>query len=479
MRIKLTQRTRWKGKLLIVPAFAGRFRAAHPAARVLEGLAVADEAGDTSFVRGDKQDALLVSLGKRDLATADVVRRAGGSAAGWLERREVRTAGIDADAIEAGRMEGGLTALCEGLLLGAFRFVEYKSAPAKRSATTVDVLVDKPTAALGKEIDRAGRVAEATNLAREIAHQPPNVVYPVSLATRARKLASRTGLTCKVLDERQLERLKMGAMLAVGRGSDTPPRLIVLEYKGQAGGKPVVLVGKAITFDTGGYSIKTKDAIVGMKYDKCGGTAVLGAMQAAAALKLKTPVVGIVAAAENMVSAAAYRPDDIVTTMSGQTVEIVSADAEGRMVLCDALTYAQRHYQPRAIIDLATLTGGVVVALGNHRAGLFCNDERLQAALMASGDRTHELLWPMPLDDEYLEPIKGADGDLKNSAGREAHAVTGAMFLKQFIEPKTPWAHLDIAGVAHTDKDQPYCPKGATGFGVRLLADFLERAGRN
>jgi leucyl aminopeptidase len=339
----------------------------------------------------------------------------------------------------------------------------------------VDLLVQRVRRTAARRVDRALQVCEAANLAREIAHQPPNVINPPSLAGRARQLAADCGLKCRVLDEKQMKRLKMGALLAVGRGSDTPPRLIVLEYPGRGSGKPVVLVGKALTFDSGGYSIKSRDGILGMKYDKCGGTAVLGVMKAAAALQPRRPVVGLIAAAENMVSGGAYRPDDIITTMSGKTVEIVSADAEGRMVLCDALTYAQTRYKPGVIIDLATLTGGVAVALGTRRAGLFCSHEPLRDALIASGGRTHELLWPLPMDDEYLEPLKGTDSDLKNSAGRHAHAILGAVFLKQFVDRRIPWAHLDIAGVGDVDKDQPYCPKGATGFGVRLLADYLQR----
>ncbi len=211
-----------------------------------------------------------------------------------------------------------------------------------------------------------------------------------------------------------------------------------------------------------------------MKYDKCGGMTVIGVLQAAAALKIKTPIVGVIAAAENMISGSAYRPNDIVKTMSGKTVEIISTDAEGRMVLADALTYAQKHYKPRALIDLATLTGGVVIALGSIRAGMFSNDDRLAAALAAAGERVHERLWRLPLDDDYLELIKGDDSDLKNTGGRSADPVIGGMFLKQFVDEKVPWAHLDIAGTATTDKDQPYCPKGATGFGVRLLIDYLE-----
>ncbi|HNB53345.1 MAG TPA: hypothetical protein PK530_15445, partial [Anaerolineales bacterium] len=265
-----------------------------------------------------------------------------------------------------------------------------------------------------------------------------------------------------------------GEIVAVGKASDPPSRLIVLEYPGDGQANPVVLVGKAITFDTGGYTIKTREGMVGMKYDKCGAMAVIGLMQAAAQLKLSTPVVGIIAAAENMIAGNAYRPNDIITTLSGQTVEIISADAEGRMVLADALTYACRSFQPRAVIDLATLTGGVGVALGEVRAGLMANHDALAEALFQAGERTYERLWRLPLDDEYLDLIKGDDSDFKNSGGAKASAIVGGMFLKQFVPADIPWAHLDIASVAFPDKAGPYRPKGASGFGVRLLIDFLQ-----
>jgi len=212
-----------------------------------------------------------------------------------------------------------------------------------------------------------------------------------------------------------------------------------------------------------------------MKYDKCGGTAVLGLMRAIGELKPKCRVIGIIAAAENMISQAAYRPDDIIRMMSGKTVEIISTDAEGRLVLADALTYAQRTYRPQVMIDLATLTGGIVVALGRVAGGLFCEDDRLRAALVESGQRTHERLWPMPLWEDYDQLIRSDDADIKNSGGRWGHPVIGGIFLKSFVDSKIPWAHLDIAGTAKVDEAKPYCPKGATGFGVRLLVDYLIR----
>jgi leucyl aminopeptidase len=325
-------------------------------------------------------------------------------------------------------------------------------------------------------LEEAAIICEAVNLARAWAGEPANVINPVSLAERVQDLAKEVGLKCTVLDDKQLTEMGAGAIVAVGQGSATPSRMIVLEYQPsvKSDAKPVALVGKAITFDTGGYSIKPTMGMVGMKYDKCGAMAVLGTMVAAAKLNLQTPLVGILAASENMISEIAYRPNDIIKTLSGKTVEIISTDAEGRLVLCDALAYAQKTFDPRAMIDVATLTGGIVTALGSNRAGLFATTDELANALFAAGESTHERLWRMPMDEEYFEMIKSIDADMKNSAGApKASPIIGATFLKQFVDDKTPWAHIDIAGVSDWESEKPYCPAGASGFGVRLLVEYL------
>lgn len=443
----------------------------------VKGVRVPEDVGESVAIAPSQsgvEGMYIISLGTRSDCTSEVVRRVGGAIGKLMVKHGSSRATVDAGSVVAGCPKEGVHALCEGIELGAFRFDRHKGNGRKSPQFGVTLLMQKPGKTTAAQIRRAQTIASAANEARTLSHEPPNVINPVTLATRAKALAKSAGLKCTVLDDKRMAALKMGAMLAVGQASPTPPRLIVLEYGRVGASKPVVLVGKAITFDTGGYSLKDKQGIVGMKYDKCGGMAVLGAMRAVAALKPKVPVVGIVAAAENMVSGEAYRPNDIIRSMSGKTIEIISTDAEGRLVLADALTYAQKYYKPRAIIDLATLTGGVVVAIGKFRAGLFSNDDRLSRQLQASGERTSERLWPLPLDDEYFELIKGDDSDMKNSGGREAHPVIGGIFLKQFVSSKIPWAHIDIAGVATTDKDQPYCTKGATGFGVRLLCDYLE-----
>lgn len=421
---------------------------------------------------------LRASLGTKSRCTSECVRRAAGEVARWLADHGARQACLDVDQVIALGIPDALASISLGLLLGGFHFDVHKSKAKSPARISVHLKTRKRVEEVRAAVKRASAIAEGVNLARHWGHEPPNILNPVTLAQRVKELCKTQDLTCKIYDERELAKLNAGGLLSVGIASKTPPRLIVMEYKGGSSSpsaRPVVLVGKAITFDTGGYSLKNTENIVSMKYDKCGGMAVIGAMQALAALEIKCHVVGIIAAAENMISGEAYRPDDIVKTMSGKTVEIVSTDAEGRMVLADALTFAQNNYKPSALIDLATLTGGVIVALGTVHAGLFSNDDQLAAALTASGTRVHERLWRLPLDEDYLELIRGDDGDLKNSSGRTAHPIMGGMFLSQFVNKKTRWAHLDIAGTATCEKDQPYCPKGATGFGVRLLVDYIEQ----
>lgn len=415
-----------------------------------------------------------VSLGAKDKLNLETFRRAGGAIAKWTTKNKVTSAGIETASFSdfALAPEQIAFALAEGLLLGSFRFDRLKSKKDEPTPAIISFLNESFASTLAQ----ATIICDAANLTRAWAHEPANVINPVTLAERVQELAKEVGLKCTVLDDKQLTDMGAGAIVAVGQGSQTPSRLIVLEYQppAKSEAQPVALVGKAITFDTGGYSIKTTMGMVGMKYDKCGAMAVIGTMVAAAKLKLGTPIVGVLAASENMISNVAYRPNDILKTLSGKTVEIISTDAEGRLVLCDALAYAQQTFKPRVMIDLATLTGGVVTALGSTRAGLFSNRDEVANALFKAGEQTHERLWRLPLDDEYFEIIKSTDADMKNSAGvAKASPIVGATFLKQFVNAETPWAHLDIAGVSDWDSEMPYCPAGASGFGVRLLVEYL------
>ncbi len=434
------------------------------------------------IVYNSTANILLVSLGDASKIIADTFRLAGGALARWLIQNNVATAEITAANVGEFSVPNALPAVCEGLLLGMFKFDRHKKKTT--SAPPVNITVraqnDAEFEGVAATVKRATILVRAVNLARDWGHEPANIINPVTLAERSQALAERHGLKCTILDEQKLEEIGAGALLAVGKGShQTPPRIIILEYSGKNAApeaQPVVLVGKGLTFDSGGYSMKDVSNMQGMKYDKCGAMAVLATMAAAADLGITTPIIAIIGAAENMVSSYAYRPDDLITSLAGKSIEIISTDAEGRLVLADCLTFAQKNFSARAIIDLATLTGGVVVALGRLRAGLLSNNDSLAEQLSAAGERTHERLWRLPLDEEYFQLIKSDDGDMKNSATvREAHPIVGGIFLQQFIEDNVPWAHLDIAGLADTPKDSAYCPRGATGFGVRLLIDYLER----
>ncbi len=312
-------------------------------------------------------------------------------------------------------------------------------------------------------------IGEGINTARELGNLPGNICTPTYLADTAKSLSKQHAkLTTKILTEKQMERLKMGSLLSVSRGSDEEGKLIIMEYKnGKASDAPHVLVGKGITFDTGGISLKPGAAMDEMKFDMCGAASVFGAMKALVAMNAKVNVIGIVAAAENMPSGRATKPGDIVTSMSGQTIEILNTDAEGRLVLCDALTYAGR-YKPKSVIDIATLTGACVIALGKHATGLYSNDDKLAKSLIKAGEDTLDRAWHMPLWDDYQKQLDSNFADMANIGGREAGSVTAACFLSRFTKDYR-WAHLDIAGSAWLSGAQ----KGATGRPVSLLVEYV------
>jgi leucyl aminopeptidase len=417
---------------------------------------------------------LLVGLGKREEITPDRLRQAAGIAI-----KGVRSAGITSfsSVLHQAAGSGGewLKAEAEGYLLGGYTFNRYKSPDdLPGDIEEVTLLTGKGTAAktARKTVAEVEAVCEAVLLARDLVGHPGNVATPAFLAEKAVEVSGRFGFDCRVLERDELERNGMEALLAVAKGSCQPPRLIVMEYHG-AGAKerPTVLVGKGITFDSGGISLKPRDGMEKMKDDMAGGAAVIATVTAAARLRLPVNLVGLVAAAENLPGGRAYKPGDVIRSMSGKSIEIVNTDAEGRMVLCDALHYAQR-YKPAALIDLATLTGACVVALGSFATGMMGNDDRLARRLKAAGERCGERLWELPLWDEYGELMKSDIADLKNAGGPEAGTISAAWFLKQFAG-KAKWVHLDIAGTAWTDKERPYLPKGAAGGGVRLLIEYL------
>jgi leucyl aminopeptidase len=316
-------------------------------------------------------------------------------------------------------------------------------------------------------------VADGVALTREVVTEPANIIYPESFVERVKKSVEGLGLATKVLNRADMDKLGMGALLGVAQGSVREARMLVLEWKGGGDAKPVAFVGKGVTFDTGGISIKPAQGMESMKWDMGGAGAVVGAMKALAGRKAKANVIGICGLVENMPGGNAQRPGDVVTTMSGQTVEVINTDAEGRLVLADALTYLQANYKPTAIVDLATLTGAILISLGHEYAGLFSNDEDLAAQLTKAGEESGDKLWRMPMGDVFDRMIDSPIADMKNVGPREAGSITAAQFIKRFIDDGNAWAHIDMAGKAWSDKPSSTQDKGATGFGVRLLDQFV------
>lgn len=428
----------------------------------------------------------VLGLGERAKFTADTMRVAAAKLATMASTARLRRVNLFARATlsDALQAEDLGRAIGEGLRIGDFSFDSYKGTASDGESPklqmTLTVHVEEQ---LRASVARGLKIGESVNTTRELAAMPPNVANPAFLVSYCRQLARKVGLKCSVVDAKKALALGMGGLVAVGAAGSTPPAMIALEHKpARSRARPVLLVGKAITFDTGGYSLKPRESMTGMKYDKCGGMAVIGALHAVARLKLPVHVVGLIPTAENMVDQQAYRVDDILTLFNGATVEITNTDAEGRLVLADALSYGCRRYKPAAVIDLATLTGGVVVALGPWCAGVFCNDEWLKKQLLDAGEYTGDRLWPLPLWDEHMQHLKSAHADIVNAAGRGGHPIQGAAFLAHFVGPggkpnpqrSIPWAHLDIAGVATTESDSPLYAKGPTGWGVRLLVRTIE-----
>ncbi len=382
-------------------------------------------------------------------------------AASFLTEIDVEGAGL--------RWKARHTALCA--IEAGYRFDELKSTrPPAAALTHLDIMVSRSAdvAAAQRGVQEGEAIGAGSSLARTLGNLPGNICTPTYLAMQARKLGRECDLAVTVLDRSQMEKLGMHSLLSVSRGSAQAPRFIIMKYQGaSAKTRPVVLVGKGITFDTGGISIKPAAEMDEMKFDMCGAASVFGAMRAAAGMKLPINLIGVVPSCENMPDGNASRPGDIVTTMSGQTVEILNTDAEGRLILCDALTYIER-YKPEVVIDIATLTGACIIALGHIANGLFSNDEALAAELLAAGEAAADRAWRLPLWDEYMEQLKSNFADCANIGGRAAGSVTAAMFLSRFTR-KQRWAHLDIAGTAWKSGAQ----KGATGRPVPLLTQFL------
>jgi leucyl aminopeptidase len=420
---------------------------------------------------------LVVGLGDRQKFNLEIARRA--AAAAIRRARDLKAKSV-ATIVHGAGIAGlppatAAQATAEASLLALYRY------NAARQKTEPEHMIDSLTIVEvdgGKvgEIETAVQIAQTiaagVTVARDLVNMPPNVATPTQMAATAAQIAEDHNLNLIIGDREWAAEHKMGAFLGVAQGAGEPPKFIILEHNGQRTDLDTfVLVGKGITFDTGGISIKPSEGMGEMKGDMAGAAAVLGAMKSVAMLDLPLRVIGITPCTENMPDANAYRPADVLTAGNGKTIEIISTDAEGRLVLADALVYAGR-YQPKAVVDLATLTGSCVIALGKGMAGgLFTNDDNLRDALVAAATATHERMWPMPLWDDYKDSIKSHVADMKNSGGRWSGVASSAIFLKEFTD--FPWAHLDIAAMDMTEKESGYHPVGATGFGVRLLVEWL------
>ncbi len=457
-------------KLIKIGDFKGKFKE----------VTILPASGDIPAKR-----VMLVGLGEKEKLTIDRVREASGKAA--LQARESGL--MSFSTIVHGAGIGGLDlseateAMTEGALLALYRFTRYKTTEEDKKNPEQMTIVTKDkdkVKTMQKAVDTAMVIASSTNLTRDLVNTPSNEKPPRTLAEIARKVARESGLKCTILDEKQITRLGLNAVMAVGKGSEEPPRFVILEYKGAKRGQPIVLVGKGVTFDTGGISLKPMESPIGpmheMRHDMAGMATVLGTIHAAARLKLPLNLVALAPLVENMPSGKAQKPGDIIRAYGGKTIEVINTDAEGRLILADSLAYSSK-FNPQAVLDVATLTGTVVYALGRRVTGVLGNDESLLERVKKAGEETGERVWQLPMFDEYAEQLKSELADVQNTGGRSAGTITAAKFLEKFVGG-TPWVHFDIAGTGWVHGgsqsiDKTYMPKGPSGIPVRLLVKML------
>ncbi len=493
MKITFSDSPPDKADAIVVTAFAGRHLGA--AAKSI------DEKSDATLTRAmrasrfsgakeqfldilmpagiDASRVVVAGLGKRGSVKALTLQNLGGGLVAQLNRSGAARAAVLVDEADDDNLPTTARAanLAFGACLSAYRFDKYRTKEKPETKPTLSELtiVSKSSGKAKAAFARFQALADGVFLTRDLVSEPPNVIYPQTFAERAKSL-SDLGVDVEILDEAKMRKLGMGALLGVGQGSARDSRLVVMRWNGSPKGAddpPLAFVGKGVTFDTGGISIKPSGGMEEMKWDMGGAGVVAGLIKSLAGRQAKVNAVGVVGLVENMPSGTAQRPSDVVKTMSGQTIEVINTDAEGRLVLADALWYCQATFSPRAMIDLATLTGAIIVALGSYRAGLFANDDGLAKKITAAGDAVGEQVWRLPLGERYDKDINSQIADMKNlGKNREAGSIAAAQFLQRFVNDVT-WAHIDIAGVAWSKQDTATVPKGATGFGVRLLDRFV------
>ena len=429
-------------------------------------------------ISGSKQPQriLLAGIGKKENITNDTIRFISGKIALKARELKLKEFSIIAPPTFVSEQNSSISQIIEGAKMALYKFDKFKSEKVDNSPDLT--IIASKSKKISQIIKTAEITADGAIFTKSIANLPPNECTPTTLANFAKTISKNGKMKCKIISKLELEKKGFGGITAVGKGSKNEPKLIVLEHnQGPKNEKPIVLVGKAVTFDTGGISLKPGANMDEMKFDKCGGCTVLGIMKAVSELKLPMNVVGIIPSVENMPGGEAYRPGDIIKLFNGKTAEILNTDAEGRLILADALAYGEKQYSPKAIIDFATLTGACIIALGTNVAAIVSNDEKLTKKINDSSKKTTEAVWELPLNQDYMDMVKSEVADIKNiGIGKAAGTITAAAFLRNAIN-NTPWLHVDIAGVAWTQiatKEKSYNPKGATGFGVRLILDYLQ-----
>ncbi len=427
--------------------------------------------GETSLFYGKKKRILLVGLGDKKKFDEEAIRLTGGTVSKIAISKQLKTVAME---LFGGKKKDSFSqALAEGIILGSYQFITYKTQDKELFEVKSTSVLNANSKALGK----GSVIALAVCYARDMENDPGNVTTPNKLAKLAKEIASEGGMKLTIFDRKKFTELGMGAFAGVASGTGEPPKFILLEYNGgKANEKPIALVGKGLTFDSGGISIKPSADMDEMKFDMCGGGLVLGVMKAVAQLKPKVNIIAAVPATENLSGEKAYKPGDILTAYNGKTIEVLNTDAEGRLILADALAYVSKQYKPQYILDFATLTGAVMVALGHIATGIMGTDEKLIKKVKISSKNTGEKVWELPLWDEYCEQIKSEIADIKNvGAPRKAGTITAGAFLKEFVGEGIPWVHFDIAGTAYNQKEKSYTyKKGATGTNIRLVLDMIQ-----
>lgn len=428
----------------------------------------------------DLQDIILLGLGKEDELNKEKIRRAFGKVVNEIKRLKSESVFLRFDLVESIGLENTLKAMVEGLALGSYSFNKYKSNKSEDIEVTIHIgghnIKEDAIEICEKVVEETMLLSETTCLARDLVNEPANKIYPETLAEEVKNIGYKYGFEVEVFDENKIDEFKMEAFLSVGKGSDKLPRLIVMRYFGDKDNmdQRLALVGKGLTYDSGGYSLKTNAGMVTMKADMGGAASVIGAISAIAKKNLKINVIAVVAACENLISGHAYKPGDIIGSMAGKTIEILNTDAEGRLTLIDAVTYAIEKEYASEVIDVATLTGAAVVSLGEDVTAVITNKDEFYNELREAANETGEKVWQMPSFDDYSKLIKSNIADLKNIGGKYAGTITAGLFIGEFVQNK-PWLHLDIAGPAYSDKKSDYCQAGGTGAGVRTLYELANK----